>query len=94
MCAGAHWFAVARQPNVCCDDRPVLKRDSLSEVMFERHHMFVFCAVMTLLSSGELFARYFNKIAVVVRLNFMNVIEFCVGMYIFLISHSKAFLNL
>lgn len=56
--------------------------------------MFVFCAVMTLLSSGELFARYFNKIAVVVRLNFMNVIEFCVGMYIFLISHSKAFLNL
>lgn len=54
--AFARWFAVARQPNVCCDDRPVLKRDSLSEVMFEWHHMFVFCAMMTLLSSGERFA--------------------------------------
>lgn len=45
--------------------------------------MFVFCAMMTLLSSGERFAHVtFNKLAVVVRLHFMNVIEFCVGMYI------------
>ncbi len=39
--------------------------------------------MMTLLSSGERLAHVtFIKLAVVFRLHFMNVIEFCVGMYI------------